>query len=218
MRPLALCFLLPLLSSLALATPSKPVRVAIIFDDGPVHGDIEPLLAVLKNEQVHITLGTVGRNALAYPAGTQAAVKDGHEIANHSFSHEHPKPLSDEKLKAQVVDAQKVFTETVGVKPVWYWLPFIENDPRLATYTQEEGLRIYPFRKIVASMDFVPTVSAEEIRKNATTGIEDGTVILFHEWRKESTEQLPAILAELRKQGCVFLTFSELEKALNSGS
>ena len=50
----------------------------------------------------------------------------------------------------------------------------------------------------------------------ATTGVTDGCVILFHEWRAETAEQLPAILAELKRQGCVFLTFSQLV-AYNAG-
>jgi peptidoglycan/xylan/chitin deacetylase (PgdA/CDA1 family) len=64
-------------------------------------------------------------------------------------------------------------------------------------------------------MDYDRSVPAAEILRRATTDVRDGTVILFHEWRTETREQLPAILAELRRQHCVFLTFSELDAALN---
>jgi peptidoglycan/xylan/chitin deacetylase (PgdA/CDA1 family) len=57
-------------------------------------------------------------------------------------------------------------------------------------------------------------VRAAEILHRATTDIHDGTVILFHEWRAETRGQLPSILAELRRQHCVFLTFSGLHEAL----
>jgi len=215
--PMRLFRLFPLFLMTALAAfaaPTKPLRVAIIFDDGPIPGVTDQLVALLGREKVTATLGTVAQKAVEHPELTRAAAKAGIEIANHSYSHEHPKPLSDAKLEEQVVGAQRHFTETVGVKPVWYWPPFIELEPRIYTYAQKAGITVYPFRKLVASMDYMNTVSAEEIRRHATTGIEDGTVILFHEWRKESIEQLPAILADLRRQGCVFMTFSELAAAL----
>jgi peptidoglycan/xylan/chitin deacetylase (PgdA/CDA1 family) len=44
-----------------------------------------------------------------------------------------------------------------------------------------------------------------------------GTVILFHEWRRETLQQLPRILAELRREGCTFLTFSERAEVLPDG-
>lgn len=48
-------------------------------------------------------------------------------------------------------------------------------------------------------------------------GVLDGTVILLQEWRRETLQQLPRILAELRREGCTFLTFSERAEALPDG-
>jgi FtsZ-interacting cell division protein YlmF len=63
---------------------------------------------------------------------------------------------------------------------------------------------------VIVSQDYDRSVNAAEIKRRATTNLKDGSVILFHEWRDETYEQLPAILAELRKQRCVFLNFTEL--------
>lgn len=214
MLRLPLCFLLAMLACHPLSAATKPVRVAIIFDDGPIPGATEPLLEVLAKEKVCITFGTIAYKAREHPELTRAAAKAGHEIANHSWTHEHPVPLKDAQLEEQIVGAQKIFVETVGVKPVWYWPPYIEKDPRMDALAKKAGIAVYSFRKLVASLDYLPEQNAEQLRKNATTGIEDGTVILFHETRKESIEQLPAILSDLRAQGCVFLTFSQLAVAL----
>jgi len=35
-------------------------------------------------------------------------------------------------------------------------------------------------------------------------------VILFHEWRPETATQMKAVIKELKRQGCVFLTFSQM--------
>jgi peptidoglycan/xylan/chitin deacetylase (PgdA/CDA1 family) len=71
-------------------------------------------------------------------------------------------------------------------------------------------IEVYSLKQVVVSQDYDRSVGAEDIKRKATTGVKDGSVILFHEWRDETLQQLPAILAELRRQGCVFLTFSEL--------
>ena len=43
---------------------------------------------------------------------------------------------------------------------------------------------------------------------DSVVGVRDGSVILFHEWRTETREQLPVILAELRRQEFGFVTFT----------
>jgi peptidoglycan/xylan/chitin deacetylase (PgdA/CDA1 family) len=215
---LSVAALISSLGSLAFAANSPiPVkRVALVFDDGPRPADATPLLAILANEKIHVTFSLVGDRVAENPATAKAIAAAGHEIANHSQTHAHPRDLSDAALTHEVVDAQKIIRETVGRGSRWYWPPFIEIDARLRATVARAGLTIYEPRRLVASMDYDTTVGADEIRRRATTGIADGTVILFHEWRAETRQELPAILAELRRQHCVFLTFSELADALST--
>jgi len=193
----------------AAPNPEHP-RVAMIFDDGPTEENGMRLLAILKQADIHVTFGYVAKNVEARPAVARAALAGGHEIANHSYSHQHPKELSDAELSHEVVTAEQIDLKATGVAPKWYWPPFLEVDPRHAALTEKAGIKVYHYPHIVVSEDYRPEVPADEIRRKATTQIEDGCVILMHEWRKETLEQLPAIVADLKKRGCVFLTFSEL--------
>jgi len=196
----------------AQAEPAK--RVALVFDDGPVPANAGPLLALLAKENVHVTFSLVGERVDENPAMAKAIAAAGHEIANHSQTHAHPRDLADVALDREVADAQRKITVAAGVAPRWYWPPFIEVDDRVRAAVARAHLAVYTPRQLVASMDYDPAVPAAEILRRATTDIHDGTMILFHEWRAETREQLPAILAELRRQHCVFLTFSELHAAL----
>jgi peptidoglycan/xylan/chitin deacetylase (PgdA/CDA1 family) len=132
-------------------------------------------------------------------------------MINHSYAHLHPKDLDDAALEHEIVGGQHALRETAGIAPRWYWLPFAEQDERMVPLLDKAQIAAYLPRNFVSSDDWRSEVDGDGIRKRATTGITDGTVILFHEWRKETLEQLPAILAELKRQNCVFLTFSELE-------
>lgn len=194
------------------AAPVK--RVALVFDDGPVPANADPLLALLAQEQVKVTFSLVGDRVRENPGTARAMLAAGHEIANHSQTHAHPGKLDDPALARELGEAQKLLKETLGVAPRWFWPPYLERDPRHGAILAANGLTDYVPRHLVVSKDYDRTVGAEEIYRLATTDVRDGSVILFHEWRTETREQLPRILAELRRQGAQFHTFSGLAAAL----
>lgn len=192
----------------ALAAPAK--RVALVFDDGPKPADAGPLLALLAKENVRVTFALVGDRVDENPATAKAIAAAGHEVVNHSQTHAHARDLSDAALDREVSAAQQKITAVAGVAPKWYWPPYLETDDRVRAAVAGAKLAIYAPRHLVVSIDYDRAVPAAEILRRATTDVRDGSVILFHEWRTETREQLPAILAELRRQGFGFVTFSEL--------
>jgi peptidoglycan/xylan/chitin deacetylase (PgdA/CDA1 family) len=194
----------------ALANGSNVVHVALVFDDGPFPEHTPELCELFAKEQVHVTFSFIATNVQAHPDTAKAVLAGGHEINNHSLEHRHPKDLDDATLEHEIVDAQKIITDATGFSPKWYWPPFLEADDRVRAAAAKAGIEVYSLKQVVVSQDYDRSVGAEDIKRKATTNVRDGSVILFHEWRDETLEQLPAILAELRKQGCEFLTFSEL--------
>jgi peptidoglycan/xylan/chitin deacetylase (PgdA/CDA1 family) len=192
------------------AAETNNVHIALVFDDGPFPEHAPKLLELFAHESIHVTFSLVASNVVAHPETARAIVAAGHELANHSYGHQHPKTLSDAELEHEIVAAQKVIAEKSGFTPRWYWPPFIETDDRVCAMAAKAGIEVYPIKNLVVSQDYDRTVNVAEIKRRATTNVTDGTVILFHEWRDETLAQLPAILAELRRQGCVFETFSEL--------
>lgn len=211
---LALLTVMP--ATTAIAAETNTIHVALVFDDGPLPEHAPKLLELFARENIHVTFSLVASNVEAHAETARAIVAAGHEVANHSYGHEHPKAISDAELEHEIVAAQKTIAEKSGFTPRWYWPPFIETDDRVRAMAGKAGITVYPIKKLVASMDYDRSVNAEAIKRHATTDITDGTVILFHEWRDETLAQLPAILSELRRQGCVFETFTELA-AYNRG-
>lgn len=206
-----------LLATLGLAltpAPAAPAkRVALVFDDGPRPADAEPLLALLARERVSATFALVGDRVNEHPAAARAVVAAGHEVVNHSQTHAHARDLDAAALDLEVAAAQEAIRAATGASPRWYWPPFLEEDDRVRAAVARARLALYSPRHLVVSLDYDPALPAAEIYRRATTDVRDGSVILFHEWRAETREQLPAILAELRRQGCAFLTFSALHDA-----
>ncbi|HOD47373.1 MAG TPA: polysaccharide deacetylase family protein [Opitutaceae bacterium] len=217
MKLTAFAALLLSLVTMSFAESPAPIHVALIFDDGPVAESATRLADLLAREQVHVTFGAVGQKVQADPATAKRLLAAGHELANHSWSHLAPdEKIDDATLAHEIGGAQKAITEVTGVAPKWYWPPFLAVNERVKAQVAHAGITLYTPRSLVVSKDYDMSVGADEIRQRATTGVTDGCVILFHEWRAETAEQLPAILAELKRQGCVFLTFSQLA-AYNAG-
>jgi len=193
-------------------------RVAMIFDDGPDLKQNARLLQTLADLKVKATFAYVGKNVEAHPELARAAAAAGHDFCNHSFTHPHLRDLDDAKVTDELARTSAAIDHAIGRKPSFFWAPFLETDERVERLTlAATGLKHFPLSRahLVSSDDWnVAGTDAAAIYRKATTGVRDLTVILFHEWRAETTDELPAIVQELRRQGCEFITFTELEAQL----
>ena len=194
------------------ASEAATKRVALVFDDGPVPEMAPRLLAILQEKSVKATFAQVAKNVETHPETSLAILAAGHEIVNHSYEHRDVDTLDDEELRREIAGAQERMTEVLGVAPKLYWAPYLKLNDRVRAAVSEAGIVPLETSPIVVSMDYDTSVSADEIERRSTTGVQDGAVILFHEWREETVERLPSILDSLKEQGCEFLTFSELAK------
>lgn len=189
-------------------------RVALVFDDGPIPGQAEAMRELFAREGIVVTFAHVGQRVQENPKLTRAASEAGHEIVNHSWSHARIAELDQSALVDEVRKGHEAIRSATGSVPGWYWPPYLAVDQRLKDVLAAVPVKIYVPHHLVDSKDWDTATSAETLRQRAITGVRDGSVILFHEWRKETLEQLPAILVELRSQGCTFHTFSGLRESL----
>ena len=202
-------------ASMSRAEETTVRRVAFVFDDGPVPAQTSQMLAVLEQAKIHVTFSYVGKNVTEHPDLARAAMAAGHDIANHSYTHPHLKTLSDDAARKELADTNAILQTVTGRTPVWFWAPFLETDERIDSITRGAGLVHFPYKKFhfVSTEDWnVAATDSATIRKNATSDIRDRTVVLCHEWRPETLAELPGIIATLKAQGVVFLTFSEMAK------
>ena len=199
------------------ATTQPAKRVALLFDDGPSPATGERLAALFEREGVVANFALVGRNVEQHADVARAYQAAGHEILNHSLTHAHPADLDDAAMRAEVVESQRILEETLDERPVYYWTPFGEFDARMPALWEEANLKAPPFDRLrfISTSDWdAANVDADAIEAAALRATEDLTVILFHEWRAETVERMPAIVAALKSRGYAFVTISELEAAL----
>lgn len=205
-------FLLAGLTGSAFSQSNAHPRVALIFDDGPFAGSAENFLALLAKEQVHVTFSHEGQNVAAHPELARAVAAAGHEIFNHSYTHPHFATLDDATIRREIADTQATILAATGRAPRWFWLPFGDWDNRIAAAVRAAGMEPFPTPLYhgISTEDWRDEITAATIYQRATTGIVDKTMIYCHEWPEKTLATLPAIIAELKRQGCVFVTASEL--------
>src|SRR5437868_11667875 len=63
-------------------------NVAITFDDGPNPEYTPKILRALKDKGVKATFFLIGKNAEKYPSVVKQIIEEGHDVGNHTYSHE----------------------------------------------------------------------------------------------------------------------------------
>ena len=98
-------------------------RIAYLtFDDGPYDNTTDAILDILKEKGVHATFFL--RHRPDHVAQIQREIREGHTLANHSYSHKIKAVYqSTDSCIKEIRDQQKWLTETVGVTPEIYRFP-----------------------------------------------------------------------------------------------
>ncbi len=104
--------------------------VALTFDDGPTHDATPKILATLKEHNVHATFFVLGRFAFANPSLLARVASDGHDIGNHSFTHEEFIQGTEQRVAWELNVTNKLIESVTGRSALLYRPPFLdEMDP-----------------------------------------------------------------------------------------
>src|SRR5262249_15476096 len=97
--------------------------IALTFDDGPHPAKTEQLLEVLKSEGVPATFFVVGKMAVRYPRIVREIARQGHEVANHTFSHPNLSSLDNQSLLNELGQTRELIQRLTGQDTVLYRPP-----------------------------------------------------------------------------------------------
>lgn len=186
--------------------PDKPM-VAFTFDDGPNPNTTPRLLDTLKKYDAKATFFMVGQNVVNYPDIVKRIYMEGHEIGNHSWSHEDLGAMTsaDDIIQGYQKADDAIFA-ACGHDPQYVRPPFGSMSELYNKTVDRES--------ILWSIDTRDWESHNpaSIRSIIDTYVADGSVILMHDIHSESVDSMDAILAELQEKGYQFVTIDDLFK------
>lgn len=184
--------------------------VALTFDTGYNPKVQREILAVLREYNVKATFLVVGSGVELAPAVVEDVLADGHELGNHSFSHQSFLNLSPAEVLAELRDTEaavKAVAPDATTKP-WFRAPFGHTNDTVRKIAQDEGYYIVNWT--VDSIDWVEGITADEVYWTISRAIRPGAIIVEHGSSLASVEALKRLLPELLAQGYEFKTLSQI--------
>jgi peptidoglycan/xylan/chitin deacetylase (PgdA/CDA1 family) len=180
--------------------------IALTFDDGP-HPRTEDLLAVLRQAPVSATFFVVGKMADRYPQIIRDIAKDGHQLANHTYTHRNMSQLPSDEVISELEQTRAVVQRLTGQDAYLFRPPGGGFSRRTVRLTAQAGYRMVLWSVLT---DDVEGASPKFIRQRILKGAEDGGIVLMHSGIKTTVDVLPGVIAQLRERGYNFVTVSTL--------
>jgi peptidoglycan/xylan/chitin deacetylase (PgdA/CDA1 family) len=185
----------------------KAKCIALTFDAGPGK-DTPELLDHLAKEKVPATFFLLGKNhVLKYPQVVRRLAAEGHEVANHTWTHKRLDKLDKEEIRAELGRTQDAIEEITGEKPRLMRPPQGRTDDEVKAVSKELGLSQVLWS---ATAKDYSTTDSELIKKRILDQAGRDGIILLHDIYDGTVPAVPGIIAELKKRGYTFVTVTQL--------
>ncbi|MHB9026790.1 MAG: polysaccharide deacetylase family protein [Armatimonadota bacterium] len=190
--------------------PARPgqLRIALTFDDGPNPLYTPSILTELKRYNARATFFLVGKMVQLYPDLTTQIMGEGHELANHSYTHPNMTKLTKNEIVAEVLRTRTMLKDVTGQQTYLFRPPGGNIDAAVIKQLRQLDYNIIywdinagEFRKMT------PEEQAAQISSRAR----DGSILMLHNGPVDGTLTiLPTLLAQLNRRGFSFVTVTEL--------
>jgi peptidoglycan/xylan/chitin deacetylase (PgdA/CDA1 family)/uncharacterized membrane protein YbhN (UPF0104 family) len=188
--------------------------VAITFDDGPSPDTTPRILDALRDADRRATFFVLGRHAELYPEVVERIVREGHEVANHGYSHGILVFASPRRITGELARTQRLL-QARGAAPVRYFrAPHGFRNPFVVRVARRLGYRVVGWTKGVFDTA-LPGVDV--IVQRSRDALRPGAILLLHDAdgngdgdRSQTAAALPAILAAVDEGGYEAVTVGEL--------
>jgi peptidoglycan-N-acetylglucosamine deacetylase len=178
--------------------------VYLTFDDGPVEGPTEFVLAELARQSVTATFFCIGDNIRKHPNVFRRLIADGHTVGNHTVNH-----LNGWKTSAdEYVDNVKAFDPIAA--QAGHRLPTRLFRPPYGCVSRKQIRLLADYHIVmwdVLSQDYNHNFSPEQCLRRTMQACRPGSVIVFHDSYKSQRNMeyaLPRLIDFLGDKGYNF--------------
>ena len=183
---------------------SKKPLIALTFDDGPNKETTEKILDLLEKYNSHATFFVVGKQAKKFPEILKRQAANGHEIANHSFSHKALPKLSQKNMEAEIFKTDEIVEKIINKKPQLLRAPYGSVNNKVKEIANRPLILWSVDTKDWQTRNSQKTIDA--VLKNAT----DGDIVLMHDFVVSTSEAAEKIITGLINRGFTLVTVSEM--------
>lgn len=219
-----ICLFLGVFLSLSLAIPAAaaPAQnltrgpttekvVALTFDDGSDGTNINTILQILSTHNVKATFFLTGSGVNNHPQSIRNISNQGHQLANHSYSHPDFTKISAAEMRSQLQRTEDIVRNVTGktTKP-FFRPPFGAYNSTVLQHVGDAGYR-YNVMWTIDTVDWTGN-SSTDIVNRVMNRITPGAIILLHTGAgaRGTPAALPTMITRLKGLGYRFVTMSQL--------
>ncbi|MFD3437271.1 polysaccharide deacetylase family protein [Streptomyces sp. NPDC058685] len=181
--------------------------IALTFDAGPGKHTAQ-LLDILRKKNVHATFFLLGKNhVIPHPDLVRRLAQEGHEVANHTWSHRRLDQLGREEIREELSRTQDAIAKITGRKPTLMRPPQGRTNDDVTEVSKELGLAQILWS---ATAKDYSTTDSELIKTRILDQAGRDGIILLHDIYDGTVPAVPGIIDELKKRGYTFVTVPEL--------
>ncbi|MEU4269339.1 polysaccharide deacetylase family protein [Streptomyces sp. NPDC026092] len=186
---------------------AKAKCIALTFDAGPGK-DTPHLLDVLKEKKVPATFFLLGsKHVDRYPKVVKRISDEGHEVANHTWTHRILTDLEPGEVREELSRTQDAIEKITGKRPTLMRPPQGRTDDTVSEVSRDLGLAQVLWS--VTAKDY-STTDSELIRQRVLDASQGDGIILLHDIYDGTVPAVPGIIDELKNRGFTFVTVPQL--------
>lgn len=176
-------------------------QVALTFDTAWGNEDIDQVISKLAQYECRATFFVTGEWAEKFPEDIKKLHEAGHEIANHSYKHEHFNALSPEQMEESIRKGEEAIKKITGQERVLFRAPYGEYNKNLVKLCKNTDRYIIQWSK--DSLDY-EGLSQEKMGQRIFPKLKSGDILLFHTGTENTAAALPYILSRIKNKGFSF--------------
>lgn len=193
--------------------PGESKKIALSFDDGPFPETTEPILDLLKEYHAKATFFVVGTRVESFPETVKREIAEGHEVANHTFSHiyfQHKKNTG--MIQSEIVRTEQALEKVTGKKPLLFRPPGGFYNDQMIEIAKKYGYTTVLWSWHQDTNDW-RSPGVQKIASKVLDNARSGDIILLHDYvpsSMQTVEALKLILPELQRRGFQMVTVTDL--------
>ncbi|MEN9405870.1 MAG: hypothetical protein RLZ12_154 [Bacillota bacterium] len=168
---------------------------------------LSDILYHLKEAGAKATFFFEGRFIEESPDIVKLVAQEGHELANHAYSHPLCSKLTEEQIAVEIDKTEEALKKTIGYGSKWFAPPAGDCNNRVlqVAYKRQMGVTMF----MVDTIDWRKDASPDIVFQRVNKGLCAGALVLAHP-TEHTVKALPSILKLGPAKGLTWLTVSDL--------
>ena len=207
----------PLPESITRQGDPGPHKVALTFDDGPDPTWTPKILDILKEKKAPAAFFVLGSQVQQYPDLLERIAREGHEIGNHTYTHQNLAEAGDEQISLELNATTRLIEAVTGHSTAYFRPPYNSD----GTPSQPGEIRALRLARDLGYLTVTQSIDPDDWERPGTEAIlsrvkrqrSEGSIILLHDAggdRSQTVAALPAIIDYLRMRGDKIVPLSEI--------